>query len=138
MCDATLDWPDGSILQTDAANIRFVTPAIQAFQIGGDGSTLYGYRVDDPGAKSGHFVQAWDSLDPRELQVKMVRMACHFLVDLTPVSGLDEVLEKAEEIREYYCSLENWRMPALSGETPIAVNSEIVSQVRESFTYSEE
>jgi hypothetical protein len=68
----------------------------------------------------------------------MARMACHFLVDLTPASGLEEVLEKAAEIREYYCSLENWRMPALTGEAPVAVNPEVLSYVRESFTYSEE
>ena len=137
MYNASLGQPDESILHADVTNIRFVTPAIQTFQIDADGSTLYGYRVDDPGVRSGHFVQAWDSLDPRELQAKMARMACHFLVDLTPTSGLNEVMEKTAEIREYYCSLENWRMPALTEESSVAINPVIVSYERDSFTYSE-
>jgi hypothetical protein len=121
----------------DGANIRFVTPAVQAFQVGAGGSTIYGYSVNAPGARSGHFVQAWDSIDPQELQAKLARMACHFLVDLTPASGLDEVLEKAAEIREYYCSLENWHTPALAKEVSVAFNPEIATYVRDSFSYSE-
>jgi hypothetical protein len=136
--DGSFTWPEGEIALNDVANIRFVTPAVQTFQIGATGSTLYGYSVNDPGIRSGHFVQAWDSIDPRELQAKMARMACHFLIDLTPATGLEEVLEKAAEIREYYCSLENWRMPALPAVASVDFNPEIATSQRESFSYPEE
>jgi hypothetical protein len=110
------------------------------FQIGSNGSTLYGYSIEDFGARSGHFWQAWawDLLDSQELQVKMARMACHFLVDLTPSPGLEEVLEKTAEIREYYCSLESPSLPVFAEEVSVAVNSEVLTHVRDSFTYSEE
>ena len=125
-------------MRADGSVIRFVTPAIQTFEIGTGSSTIYGYTIDDPDARSGHFVYSVDSLDPQVVQAKIARMACHFLVDLTPASGLEEVLEKTTEIREYYCSLDSWHRPALAAETSVTANPGVASYVRESFTYSEE
>jgi hypothetical protein len=136
--DVSLGDRDELITRANGANIRFVTPAIQTFEIGASGSMIYGYTIDDPGVRSGHFVQTLDSLDPQVVQAKIARMACHFMVDLTPASGLEEVLEKTMEIREYFCSLENWRRPALAAETSVAANPGVVSYERDPFTYSEE
>lgn len=129
---------EGLVDEDSWTNIRFVTPAIQTFQIGGSGSTIYGYTVDDPDVTSGHFVYATDSLNPEVVRVNFARMACHFLVDLTPATGLEEVLEKTTEIREYYCSLEGWQRPALAAETSVAANPEVRSFVRDPFTVSGE
>ncbi|MHB1674832.1 MAG: hypothetical protein ACYCSP_11370 [Acidobacteriaceae bacterium] len=68
----------------------------------------------------------------------MLKMACHFMVDSTPASGMEEMLEKATEIRDYYCSLANWRAPALPETTSISVNPIVTSHEREPFTYTEE
>ncbi|MHB2007749.1 MAG: hypothetical protein ACYCOX_06840 [Acidobacteriaceae bacterium] len=68
----------------------------------------------------------------------MLKMACHFMVDSTPALGMEEMLEKATEIRDYYCSLANWRAPALPETTSISVNPIVTSHEREPFTYTEE
>ncbi len=136
--EAALDQNEELIQQANATNIRFVTPAIHTFQIEGSGSTIYGYAIDDPRARSGHFVHAWDPFEPQVVQATIARLACHFLVDLTPASGLEEVLEKTNEIREYYGSLEGWRSPVIAAEVSVAVNPEVESYVRDSFTLSGE
>lgn len=136
--EAPSDSQEESILQAGGPSIRFVTPAIQTFEFGESGSKIYGYTIDDPGVRTGHFVRTWDSLDRKEVQAKIARMACHFLVDLTPASGLEEMLEKTTEIREYHCSLEGWQLPAISSEVSVAANPEVASFVRDSFSFSEE
>jgi hypothetical protein len=120
------------------ASAHFAEPSFQTFQITGPDSMVLGYSFDDLGLSSGHFVEVWDALSPIELRTKMLRMACHFLVDMVPPSGLDEMLEKAADIREYYCSLANWSTPALPETVPVAVNPVITSYERESFSYPEE
>lgn len=115
-----------------------VGPSFQTFQIAGVDSTLFGYSFDDSGSSGGHYVQVWDSLSPREMRATMLRMACHFLVDMVPTSGLDEMLEKTIELRDYYCSLANWSAPALIAPIPVAVAPVVARYERDSFSYPEE
>lgn len=83
-------------------------------------------------------MQVWDSVSPEEIRAKMLRIACHVLVDHIPVSGLGEVLEKVSEIRDYYCSLANWRKPALAAAMPSVVAPVVARYERDSFSYPEE
>lgn len=136
--DRLENWNEAWIPQLSAVDTHFVTPAFHAFQSVDDDSTLFGYNLEDVGIRSGHFVRAWDPIDPAELQGKILKMACHLVVDLTPTAGLQEMLEKATEIRDYYCSLANWQKPAITEDTSVAVNPAVASYEREPFSYPEE
>jgi hypothetical protein len=113
-------------------------PSVQAYQIVNADSATLGYSIEEPGSNSGHFVRIIGSPDPDELKSRVLRFACNFLVDLTPIEGLQELLERASEIREYYCSLANWQMPALAEPKTVPVNPSISSYERASFSYPEE
>jgi hypothetical protein len=119
-------------------DIHLVTPALQAFQIVGGNSTLLGYSLEDTRTNSGHFVLTGNPTDENELQARMLKLACHLVVDLTPEKGLREMLDKATEIREYYCSLANWQTPAIADEPSVTVNPGVVSYEREPFSHPEE
>jgi hypothetical protein len=136
--DKCSSWNEAWIPPVLAPGIDLVAPALQTFQIVGDNSTLLGYSLEDVSANSGHFVLTGYQMDQSELQARMLKMACHLVIDLTPEKGLQEMLEKTTEIREYYCSLANWHMPVLEEGTSIAVNPGVVSYEREPFSYSEE
>jgi hypothetical protein len=117
---------------------RFTIPSFQTYQIVGASSTTLGYSFNDPGASGGHFVQVFGSPDPEQVKARMLNFACHFLVDLTPVDGLQELLEKTSEIRDYYCSLANWQVPAAADPIPVSVNPLVARYERASFSYPEE
>jgi hypothetical protein len=117
-----------------------VRPAaeLQVFQLSNDSSTLLGYSLQDAGNNSGHFLATGFDTDAAELQTRMLRLACHVTVDMTPDKGLQEVLERASEIREYYCSLANWKPTPLTTESTVEVNPVVTSYEREPFTFLEE
>ena len=128
----------GSKLQTIEPDTFFLTPSFQTFQIASIDSTVLGYSVEDMESNGGHFIEVGSSLTQDQAQTTMLRLACHILIDFIPTSGLNEVMERAIEIRDYYCSLANWRSPALPQASSIAVNPDVTSYERDSFTYTEE
>jgi hypothetical protein len=83
-------------------------------------------------------MQVGNELISTEAQSVILKMACHLLVDLTPATGLEELLEKAAEIRDYYCSLANWTGPAISQTGSIKASPIVKSFERDSFAYAEE
>jgi hypothetical protein len=124
---------------SESALVR-VAAGLQVFQLVNESSSLLGYSLQDAGNNSGHFVTTtgFPKTDPAELQTRVLRLACHVMVDMTPDKGLQEMLEKASEIREYYCSLANWKPTLLTTEATVAVNPAVTSYEREPFTFLEE
>ena len=120
------------------SNIKLVTPELTAFQYDAAGGTLYGYTIDNLHAKTAHFIHTLETFDPNEVKLKLARMACHLLIDLTPSQGLEEMAGKVAEIRDYYCSVADWQRPALGPEISVPFNPAMVTYQREPFVLSEE
>jgi hypothetical protein len=115
-----------------------IEPTLHTFQIELDQSTLVGYSYGEDEAKSGHYIHMTASLDPDLLRARMLKLACHFMVDFTPASGLEEMLEKSIEVRDYYTSLQNWVPTPLPNPEPVMFSPVSAVYEREGFSFSEE
>jgi hypothetical protein len=115
-----------------------VRPQIQSYQIDLADSSLLGYTFDAYGETGSHSVQVLSSWSDAERSARLMRMACHFLVDSTPDEGVIELFEKTQEITQYYCSLANWAQPSLPAVTDLGMSVVAESYERESFAFPEE
>ena len=115
-----------------------IQSVFQTYRIETGDSTVVGYSLDAEMEQGRHFVRLLDSLTQEQRDAKLLRFACHYLVDATPDSGLHEVLEKVSEMKEYYCSLQNWHAPALPPVTSLETATISNSFERAPFSYPEE
>lgn len=120
--------PTGGVIQS----------LFQTYRIETGDSTVVGYSLDADMERGHHFVRLLDSLTQEQRDSKLLRFACHYLIDATPDSGLHEMLEKVAEMKEYYCSLQNWRAPALPRVASLGTATVSDSFERAPFSYSEE